>query len=111
MVDSILLAGKAEGRNPLRALKEIGKLIRFKDYQFLKTGEELPNVVKSLLGEEKNLKAVVGSTTAEMISAMANKRAADIISAVVLPTTAFKFFSSPSKLLTTFGNSSPVFKN
>ena len=79
MVDSILLAGKAEGRNPLRALKEIGKLIRFKDYQFLKTGEELPNAVKSLLGEEKNLKAVVGSTTAEMISAMANKRAADFI--------------------------------
>ena len=79
MVESILRAGRAEGRNPLRALKEIGKLIRFKDYQFLKTGEELPNAVKNLLGEEKNLKAVVGSTTAEMISAMANKRAADFI--------------------------------
>ena len=27
MVDSLLVTGKAEGRNPLRALKEIGKLI------------------------------------------------------------------------------------
>ena len=79
MVESILRAGKAEGRNPLRALKEIAKLIRFKEYRFLKTGEELPNAVKSLLGEEQNLKAVVGGTTAEMISAMANKKAADFI--------------------------------
>ena len=79
MVDSLLVTGKAEGRNPLRALKEIGKLIRFKDYKMLKTGDELPKAVKSLLGEEQNLKAVVGSSTAEMISAMANKRAADFI--------------------------------
>ena len=28
MVDSLLVTGKAEGRNPLRALKEISKLIR-----------------------------------------------------------------------------------
>jgi hypothetical protein len=79
MVDSLLVTGKAEGRNPLRALKEIAKLIRFKDYKMLKTGDELPKAVKSLLGEEQNLKAVVGSSTAEMISAMANKRAADFI--------------------------------
>ena len=45
----------------------------------LKTGDELPKAVKNLLGEEQNLKAVVGSSTAEMISAMANKRAADFI--------------------------------
>ena len=49
MVDSLLVTGKAEGRNPLRALKEIGKLIRFKDYKMLKTGDELPKAVKSLL--------------------------------------------------------------
>ena len=79
MVESVLRTGKTEGKNPLRALKEIGKLLRFKEYQMMKTGEELPNVVKNLLGEEKNLKAVVGSTTAEMISSMANKKAADFI--------------------------------
>ena len=79
MVESILRAGQAEGRNPLRALKDIAKLLRFKDYKMMKTGDELPTAVKNLLGEEKNLKAVVGSTTAEMISSMANKRAADFI--------------------------------
>ena len=79
IVESVLRTGRAEGKNPLRAIKEIGKLLRFKDYQMLKTGDELPAVVKNLLGEERNLKAVVGSTTAEMISAMANKRAADFI--------------------------------
>ncbi len=79
MVEAVLRAGKAEGRSPLQSLKEIGKLIRFKDYKFLKTGEELPNAIKNLLGPEKNLKASVGGTTAEMISAMANKKAADFI--------------------------------
>jgi len=79
MVDSVLRIGRVEGKNPLSQLKEIGKLLRFKNYEFIKTGEELPDVVKNLLGPEKNLKAVVGATTAEMISAMANKRAADFI--------------------------------
>jgi len=79
MVEAVLRAGKAEGKSPLQSLKEIGKLIRFKDYKFLKTGEELPNAIKNLLGPEKNLKASVGGTTAEMISAMANKKAADFI--------------------------------
>ena len=79
MVEAVLRAGKAEGRSPLQSLKEIGKLLRFKDYKLLKTGEELPQAIKTLLGPEKNLKATVGGTTAEMISAMANKRAADFM--------------------------------
>ena len=79
MVESVLRTGRADNKNPLIQLREIAKLLRFKDYRMLKTGEELPTAVKSLLGEEKNLKAVVGSTTAEMISAMSNKRAADFI--------------------------------
>ena len=37
------------------------------------------SIIKFNLIPEKNLKAVVGTTTAEMISAMANKRAADYI--------------------------------
>ena len=36
--------------------------------------------IKNLLGPERNLKASVGYTTAEAISSMANKRAADYIS-------------------------------
>lgn len=58
MVEAVLRAGKAEGRSPLQSLKEIGKLIRFKDYKFLKTGEELPNAIKNLLGPEKKFKSI-----------------------------------------------------
>ena len=79
LVESILRKGRFEGDNPIRQLKDIGKLINFKDYKFIKTGEELPNVIKNLLGPEKNLKSSVGATVAEMISAMANKKAADYI--------------------------------
>ena len=80
LVESILRKGRFEGDNPIRQLKDIGKLINFKNYKFIKTGEELPNVIKNLLGPEKNLKASVGATVAEMISSMANKKAADYIS-------------------------------
>ena len=79
MIESILRIGKADGKTPLQSLKEIAKLLRFKDFKFLKTGEELPDAIKNLLGVEKNLKASVSGTTAEMISAISNKRAADFI--------------------------------
>ena len=36
---------------------------------------------------------------------------ADIISAVVPPTVAFKFFSGPNNVLIAWGSSSPVFNN
>ena len=79
LVESILRAGRAEGKNPLQQLKEIGKLINFKNYKFMKTGDELPDAVKQLLGPEANLRASVSFTTSEMISALANKQAADYI--------------------------------
>ena len=76
---TILRTGKIDNVNPLIQLKEIGKLINFKDYKILKTGEELPTAVKNLLGAEKNLKSSVSLTVSEMISAAANKRAFDLI--------------------------------
>ena len=79
VVESILRAGRAEGKNPLQQLKEIGKLVNFKNYKFMKTGEELPDAIKKLLGPEANLRSSVSFTTSEMISALANKRAADYI--------------------------------
>ena len=79
VVESILRAGRAEGKNPLQQLKEIGKLVNFKNYKFMKTGDELPDAVKQLLGPEANLRSSVSFTTSEMISALANKRAADYI--------------------------------
>tara|TARA_R100000426_G_scaffold41803_2_gene32289 strand:- start:559 stop:4896 length:4338 start_codon:yes stop_codon:yes gene_type:complete len=79
LAEQILRIGKAELNNPLLQLKEIGKLINFKDYKILKTGEELPTVIKNLLGVEKNLKSSVSYTVSEMFSAAANKRAMDLI--------------------------------
>ena len=79
LAETILRTGKADGVNPLMQLKEIGKLINFKDYKIMKTGEELPVAVKNLLGTEKNLKSSVSLTISEMISAAANKRALDVI--------------------------------
>jgi len=76
---SVLRTGKVDNVNPLMQLKEIGKLINFKDYKILRTGEELPIAIKNLLGAEKNLKSSVSLTVSEMISAAANKRAFDAI--------------------------------
>ena len=78
--EDILRTGKAEGKAPLKQLKEIGTRILQNDkFKFLKTGEELPNEIKNLLGPERNLKASVAYTTSEAISSMANKKAADYI--------------------------------
>ena len=79
-VQDILRTGKAEGKSPLKQLKEIGTRILLNDkFKFLKTGEELPDQIKNLLGPEKNLKASVSYTTSEAIASMANKKAADYI--------------------------------
>ena len=79
-IQDILRTGKAEGKSPLKQLKEIGTRILLNDkFKFLKTGEELPDQIKNLLGPEKNLKASVAYTTSEAIASMANKKAADYI--------------------------------
>ena len=78
--EDILATGRAEGKNPLRQLRQIGSRILQNDkLKFLKTGEELPTAIKNLLGPERNLKASVAYTTSEAIASMANKRAADYI--------------------------------
>jgi len=84
LVESILRAGRADGKNPLQQLKEIGKLVNFKNYNIMKTGDELPDAVKKLLGPEANIRSSISFTTSEMISALANKRAADYIADVGL---------------------------
>ena len=56
--EDILRVGRAEGKSPLKQLKEIGTRILQNDkFRFLKTGEELPDAIKNLLGPERNLKA------------------------------------------------------
>jgi len=79
-IEDILRMGKAEGKSPLTQLRNIGTKTLLSDkYKYLKTGEELPDAIKNLLGVERDLKASVAYTTAEAISSMANKRAADVI--------------------------------
>ena len=79
IVESVLLTARAEGKNPLRQIKEISNILKLGKIKMVKTGDELPDVIQKLLGPEKNIKASVSFTTAEMISAMANKKAADFI--------------------------------
>jgi hypothetical protein len=79
MINSVLHTARAEGKNPLRQMKDIADILKLGKIKFLKTGEELPDAIQKLLGPEKNLKSSVSYTTAEMVSAMANKRAGDYI--------------------------------
>ena len=79
MINSVLHTARAEGKNPLKQMKDIADILKLGKIKMIKTGEELPDVIQKLLGPEKNLKASVSYTTAEMISAMANKRAGDYI--------------------------------
>ncbi len=50
-----------------------------KKYKFLKTGEELPDAIRKLLGQENNLKAAIMFTTTDAVAALAQKRAADFM--------------------------------
>lgn len=51
LVLNMLRKGKINSNDPMKALKEIGKEINFN--KIINTGEELPSVIKKLLGEEK----------------------------------------------------------
>ena len=80
IVDDILTVGRTDGSNPIERLKQIGtKILRDDKYRFLKTGEELPGVIRKLLGEEKNLRASVLMTTTDAIASSTMKTMMDRI--------------------------------
>jgi len=80
LANKILVDGRGEGKNPLQVLRYIGQeILRDKKYKFLKTGEELPDAIRKLLGEEMNLKAAVMFATTDAVAGLAQKRAADFI--------------------------------
>ena len=54
MIKQILALGKVDNRNPFDVLKKVGERLNLEG--FLKEGEELPNVIAKLLGQERNLK-------------------------------------------------------
>ena len=78
MVDSILATGKTEGKDPLTILKFISqKIMQGKQYKFLRTGEELPKVIRDLLGQERNVKFSVLTTGMDIVNQNMAKVAAD----------------------------------
>ena len=81
MVREILRLGKVDMYDPIKNLNEIGKVIRMKD--FIATGEELPTVIKNLLGQQNNLKSQVMTTISAMSTQTANKLLFDRLSKVL----------------------------
>jgi hypothetical protein len=76
LTQNILQQGKTNADDPLKTLQFISRDI-LKSDDFLKTGDELPVVIKQLLGEEKNLKSSVLQTVTSMITSTTNKRLFD----------------------------------
>ena len=80
IVNNILARGQTANVNPVKILQNIGtKDLRRDQFAFLKTGEELPDVIRKLLGEEKDLKAQVLFTVADVNASLATKKGFDMI--------------------------------
>ena len=78
-VSDLLMTARYEASDPLNAFKEIGKSLELdSDIKYL-TGEELPKVLRTLLGEEKNLRSSVLQTTGNIISSTYQKASLDRI--------------------------------
>ena len=76
LTKNIIQQGKTNADDPLATLQFIAKDILRSD-ELLRTGDELPDVIKKLLGEEKNLKSSVLQTVTSMITTTTNKRLFD----------------------------------
>jgi hypothetical protein len=83
MVHKILTEGKIDGKDPLKQLQLISKN-QLRSDKLIKTGEELPDAIKKLLGEENNLKASVLQTTSHAITQSVNKQTLDKLAKVGL---------------------------
>ena len=81
MVREILRLGKVDMYDPIKNLNEIGKVIRMKD--FIATGEELPTVIKNLLGQQNNLRSQVMTTISSMSTQTTNKLLFDRLAKVL----------------------------
>ena len=76
IVKSILQSGKQNNGDPLQILKDVSKY-DLKSDKIIRTGEELPDAIKKLLGEEDNLKSSVLTTTSHAITQSVNKKTLD----------------------------------
>jgi len=76
LVHKILTNTKQDGVDPLKLLQNVSKN-QLRSDKLIKTGEELPDVIKKLLGEENNLKSAVLQTTSHAITQATNKLTLD----------------------------------
>jgi len=76
LVHKILTNTKQDGVDPLKLIQLVSKNILRSD-KLIKTGEELPDAIKKLLGEENNLKSAVLQTTSHAITQATNKLTLD----------------------------------
>ena len=83
LVHKILTNTKQDGVDPLQLLKNISKS-ELRSDKLIRTGEELPDAIKKLLGEENNLRASVLQTTSHAISQSANKQTYDQLAKIGL---------------------------
>lgn len=73
-VESILERGRADGQDPLDALNFIARSNLKMDDLVIQTGEELPDVIRKLLGEEQGLRTSVMTTASDLASQTANSQ-------------------------------------
>ena len=84
LTDKILKAGKQDGADPLQVLKNIAGKDFLRTDRIIRTGEELPDAIRKLLGQEDNLKASVLTTTSHAITHAVNKQAFDKLAKIGL---------------------------
>ena len=76
-VESILERGKFDGKDPLEQLTFIARQNLKMDDLVVQTGEELPQVIRDLLGQETGLRQAVMTTAADLASQTANSKMYD----------------------------------
>ena len=83
MVHKILINTKTDGVHPLKLLQNVAK-DQLRSDKLIKTGDELPDAIKKLLGEENNLKSSVLQTTSHAITQAVNKQTLDKLARIGL---------------------------
>ena len=84
-------------------MQDIGSgksFLRMDKMKFLKTGEELPDVIKRLLGKEEDLKSQVLFTVSDIIASNASKKGFDMIAQIGLKNG--WLFRTPEQAITKF---------
>jgi hypothetical protein len=82
-VESILRYAKTDNKDPIQILTSIAKRKLDMD-KFIATGDELPDVIRKLLGEEKNLRNTVLQTVSTLSTSSTNKLMFDRLAEILV---------------------------